>query len=281
VLHSFSSVYFTDSITGYVVGYGTGVRIMKTIDGGFNWVVLNANTTNILSSVFFANKNIGYSVGQSGTIVKTIDGGNNWTSQSSNTVVSLNSIFSPDTSIGYAVGSQGVIIKTTDGGINWTSQTSGTANDLYSVFFNSVDTGYVVGRYGTILKTTNGGSNWIIQNSGTSNYLGSVFFINDNIGYIAGCIGIILKTTNGGQWINEINKEEIVKIFPNPVNDKLTIDALQKSTMVILDIQGQTILQLQIQQGKTDINISELASGVYILRLCSNDKTEVARIVKE
>ena len=39
-------------------------------------------------------------------------------------------------------------------------------------------------------------------------------------------------------------------------------------------------LQQQLQQGKTDIDISGLAKGVYILRLCSNDKTEVAKIVK-
>ena len=72
-----------------------------------------------------------------------------------------------------------------------------------------------------------------------------------------------------------------VEIFPNPVINNITIEALQKSTMEILNIQGQTIIQQTVPQGKTDINISGLAKGVYIVRLCSNDKTEVARIVKE
>jgi hypothetical protein len=40
-------------------------------------------------------------------------------------------------------------------------------------------------------------------------------------------------------------------------------------------------LRQQIQQGKTDIDISELAKGVYILRLYSNARVEDGRIIKE
>ena len=72
-----------------------------------------------------------------------------------------------------------------------------------------------------------------------------------------------------------------INIFPNPAKDKLTMESPQKSTIEILNIQGQTILQQQLQQGKTDIDISRLAKGVYILRLLSNDKTAVTKIVKE
>jgi OOP family OmpA-OmpF porin len=80
--------------------------------------------------------------------------------------------------------------------------------------------------------------------------------------------------------INEHNENLKVNIYPNPATNKLTIDS-PKAILEILNIQGQSIIQQQIQQGKTDIDISGLAKGVYILRLCSNDKTEVTRIVKE
>lgn len=72
-----------------------------------------------------------------------------------------------------------------------------------------------------------------------------------------------------------------IQVYPNPAIDNLTIEAPQKAMTEISNIQGQTILQQQIQQGKTDVDISGFAKGVYILRLLSNDKTEVARIVKE
>jgi hypothetical protein len=81
--------------------------------------------------------------------------------------------------------------------------------------------------------------------------------------------------------IKEINSENQISIFPNPVSSTINIEVLQKSTIELLNIQGQTILQQTVQQGKTDIDIGGLAKGVYILRLCSNDKTEVTKIVKE
>ncbi|MGD0710443.1 MAG: T9SS type A sorting domain-containing protein [Bacteroidales bacterium] len=87
----------------------------------------------------------------------------------------------------------------------------------------------------------------------------------------------------------ELEKDNInFVIFPNPANNYFVIQSLQQATIEILNIQGQTILQQQIQpasqqggQGKTNIDISGLAKGVYILRMLSNDRTEVARIVKE
>jgi len=82
--------------------------------------------------------------------------------------------------------------------------------------------------------------------------------------------------------INEENSiENIVSVYPNPANNNITIESLQKSTIEILNIQGQTILQQKIQQGKTDIDISSLAKGIYILRVTSNDKTALTRIIKE
>jgi hypothetical protein len=55
----------------------------------------------------------------------------------------------------------------------------------------------------------------------------------------------------------------------------------EHSSISIYNLQGQLLLQQQIQQGKTDIDISELAKGVYILRLYSNARVEDGRIIKE
>ncbi len=72
-----------------------------------------------------------------------------------------------------------------------------------------------------------------------------------------------------------------VSIYPNPAINKLTIESLHKSTIEILNMQGQIILQNQLQQGKSDIDISGLARGVYILRMNSNGKSDVKKLVKE
>jgi hypothetical protein len=108
------SVYFTDTVTGYAVGdSGT---ILKTVDGGTNWVKQVSGTSSRLKSVFFADANIGYAAGWNGTILATTNGGTDWTSEFSGTSYSLNSVFFTDVLTGYIAGDSGIILKTTNGG---------------------------------------------------------------------------------------------------------------------------------------------------------------------
>lgn len=67
------SVKFIDSNIGFAVGsLGT---ILKTTNGGNNWIIKYSGVTNQLNSVSFINSTIGFVVGINGTIIKTIDGG--------------------------------------------------------------------------------------------------------------------------------------------------------------------------------------------------------------
>ena len=62
------SVFFTNSDTGFMVGYGG--FIAQTTTGGFSWEIQKYITYNTLGSVFFPKKNTGYAVGENGTILK-------------------------------------------------------------------------------------------------------------------------------------------------------------------------------------------------------------------
>ena len=65
-----NDVYFLDSSTGFAVGYcGT---IIKTMNGGEDWEVLNSGVFDDFYGVFFANYNYGMAVGTNGVIIKTI-----------------------------------------------------------------------------------------------------------------------------------------------------------------------------------------------------------------
>ena len=71
---------FTGRDTGYAVGGGwTGSQyeslILKTINGGNNWVQQNFVINQILQDVFFLDSKKGYAVGRTGTILKTETGG--------------------------------------------------------------------------------------------------------------------------------------------------------------------------------------------------------------
>ncbi len=178
------------------------------------WFQQNSGTTKNLSSVFFADANTGYIVGDSGTILKTLDGGLNWLTQNSLTLFPLYSVFfvSPDS--GYAVGQNGTIIKTTDGGATWSSQASCTSFSLTSVYFPDHQTGYIVGmgswEGGITLKTTDSGTTWNIINSDIWS-LRSVYFTDADIGFVIGghfyypgSHEVVRKTMDGGTtWTND------------------------------------------------------------------------------
>jgi hypothetical protein len=134
------------------------------------------------------------------------------------------------------------------------------------------------------------GYNYQINMHDTNRYIGyRSITLNDTLyGWIKISInGSILKVmewainkTTNNLVINN-GYENIFHIYPNPATDHINVISTQNSQFEILNIQGQTIKRQLIQQGKTDIDISGLAKGVYILRLNSNDKMEVTKFVKE
>jgi photosystem II stability/assembly factor-like uncharacterized protein len=67
----YKSLFFTSDNIGYAVGDG----VLKTIDGGNNWIEQISGDVSNLSSVYFTDNNIGYAVGFQGVILKTINGG--------------------------------------------------------------------------------------------------------------------------------------------------------------------------------------------------------------
>lgn len=78
------------------------------------WTTLNSGTTQDLYSVCFVDANIGWVVGEVGTILKTTDGGAHWTPQSSGVSERLSSVCFLDDNRGFAVGVNGTYVQTTD-----------------------------------------------------------------------------------------------------------------------------------------------------------------------
>lgn len=93
---------------------------------------------------------------------------------------------------------------------------------------------------------------------------------------------IIIEDTSATTAANEMMPGPLkIIIYPNPVTSNLTIVTSQKSVAEILNTQSLTIMQQQVQQGRTDIDVSRLAKGMYILRLISDNKIETAGFIKE
>ncbi|MBA3899238.1 MAG: T9SS type A sorting domain-containing protein [Bacteroidetes bacterium] len=208
-----SSVFFTSPDTGYISNLYKN-EIYKTVNGGLDWTVKHAGSAGI-KSIRFLNQDIGFAVGNGGSILKTTDGGENWHQKISGTVQPLTSVFFISTDIGFVVGGSNypesrVILKTIDGGEAWTILTENNEPRLMSCYFVDKNTGYAVGDNEAILKTTDGGKNWSNQKVPgdiTQGGYRAVHFTSKDTGFVSGEWGYVFKTTNGGQTWRQINSK--------------------------------------------------------------------------
>lgn len=100
---------------------------------GSDWTVKTSGTNKNLNDVKFIGSQLGWAVGDSGTILHTSNSGNSWIKQNTPIIYNLNKVFFINSSIGFAVEDSGVVLKTTDGGDVWEFKNSGATNSLRSV----------------------------------------------------------------------------------------------------------------------------------------------------
>lgn len=84
--------------------------------------------------------------------------------------------------------------------------------------------------------------------------------------------------------INEYISNNLMQIYPNPANEYITIetsDITKEQTISIYNVQGQLLLQQPMQKAKSEMNISNLAKGLYIIKLTTADRFAVKKFIKE
>ena len=71
-------------------------------------------------------------------------------------------------------------------------------------------------------------------------------------------------------------------IYPNPVNDKLTVEAEEAiGTVEIYNLMGAMVYSQKNCTNKVEINTADLQSGIYFIRLTNDKVSETRRFVKE
>ena len=198
----FFDCHFINVNTGYVVGYGN--TILKTIDGGNNWINLSFPTTaNNINCVFFFDANTGFIGSTNDTILKTTNGGINWLNISAIGFQS-NKITFVNQNTGWAAGFNS-IAKTTNAGMNWIMK---NINSNGSLFFINEMTGWTAdynSGSSTIYKSTDGGNAWNSQRINPDfKIIYAFYFLDANTGWAVGYRENILKTTDGGSnWTTQ------------------------------------------------------------------------------
>jgi hypothetical protein len=98
------------------------------------------------------------------------------------------------------------------------------------------------------------------------------------IGYVLRDIQIHVK---GGSGVENYFSNEKINIFPNPATNNLTIETTEKASIEILNIQGQILKTITTAEKQTNIDVSDLSSGVYIIKAKTEKGVVVKKFVKE
>jgi hypothetical protein len=88
----------------------------------------------------------------------------------------------------------------------------------------------------------------------------------------------------GSVDLKDINESLQLQVFPNPCKNKIVIALsfpFKKCLFTLFDINGQILLTKPILDNEVQIDISSLSSGVYFIKLVTENKVIVRKLLKE
>jgi hypothetical protein len=89
---------------------------------------------------------------------------------------------------------------------------------------------------------------------------------------------ITASSVNASLTVEEIAKNDFVKVYPNPTTDKLIIVSKNIKNTILYNINGQKVLETD----RNELNVSQLPIGVYLLHTSNNqNQLSTFKIIKK
>jgi hypothetical protein len=78
------------------------------------------------------------------------------------------------------------------------------------------------------------------------------------------------------------NQDQLpIMVYPNPTKNVITIESKQNLEIEIYSIEGQKIKSFKLINNKTDIDVLDLVSGVYIINALTDKGIVTHKFIKE
>ena len=91
--------------------------------------------------------------------------------------------------------------------------------------------------------------------------------------YFSDCIEILISDVVDLQ-------EDGFNFYPNPVFEILTIESEQQGKVQILTSLGHVVRDIDISEGRQEISISEVPSGIYAIKWITQNKIKYFGVIK-
>ena len=189
-------------------------RLIKTTDGGQNWVEVDDEDTWPVNFIQATSNNVVYLI--TNKVAKSTDAGISWSELDIPETSAPSSLSFIDDNVGWISISNNVY-KTTDGGQSWTQSNGGnTFESIIEIRFANANTGYLIDNSRTVFKTTDGGASWTATTNGEVRFgVITMELADDNNIWICynNAVYAAIKSTDGGLTWEEIryNQQQVRK----------------------------------------------------------------------
>ena len=270
-------------------------RVYKSVASGNNWTAISQELGGNLNQLKIANSNnLVIYASRGGLLFKTEDGGATDWLQLPSPGGSINSIAIHPTNpekIAVATTSNSKVFVSEDGGLSWLNYKFNLPgfSSLALVWDNNGEDGLYLGMDYGIFYIDNTFNEWQPYSTNLPNVIINELEINSVDGKIyAGTYGrglwaspYVPHLLNTTSLLNDTD----VEIFPNPVKNSVTINFRKgaEADFRIYDQLGKLVRyqpNVSISQPYS-IDISELNSGIYFIRINSDIGTITKRLIKK
>ena len=270
-------------------------RVYKSVASGNNWTAISQELGGNLDQLKIANSNnLVIYTSRGGLLFKTVDGGATDWFQLPSPGGSINSIAIHPTNpekIAVATTSNSKVFVSEDGGLSWLNYKFNLPgfSALALVWDNNGEDGLYLGMDYGIFYIDNTLNEWQPYSTNLPNVIINELEINSADGKIyAGTYGrglwaspYVPHLLNTTSLLNDTD----VEIFPNPVKNSVTINFRKgaEADFRIYDQLGKLVRyqpNVYISQPHS-IDISELNSGIYFIRINSDIGTITKKLIKK
>lgn len=171
------------------------------------------------------------------------------------------------------------VYRSADGGATWTWSSTGFPTSGTVQFLEKGDTLYALRSTAAsfLYRSLDNGYTWQLEETMPYCYVIRVY--GDRM-YAARWDGLWVRDA-GAVGVPPLPRTELVRVYPNPTSAGVTIERLGSApaTYRLYGVSGSVLQSGPLLEDRTELSITEFASGTYLLQVFSGDQSTYVHVV--